>query len=66
MGIKDALKDLENSIKEIPLLPEKSDKLRKVRKEIEEKFKKNIKKGKITKGKHGGLAKRGYGIARRG
>mgnify|MGYP003670017122 FL=1 len=38
MGIKDALKDLENSIKEIPLLPNKSDKLRKVRKEIEEKF----------------------------
>ena len=44
MGIKDALKDLENSIKEIPLLPNKSDKLRKVRKEIEEKFPKNVKK----------------------
>ena len=60
MGIKDALKDLENSIKEIPLLANKSDKLRKVRKEIEEKFPKNVKK-KIKKFASGGAATRGYG-----
>jgi hypothetical protein len=61
MGIKDALKDLENSIKEIPLLPNKSDKLRKVRKEIEEKFPKKDVKKRIKRFASGGAATRGYG-----
>ena len=61
MGIRDALKDLENSIKEIPLLPNKSEKLRKVRKEIEEKFPKNGVKKRIKSFASGGAATRGYG-----
>tara|TARA_R100001509_G_C4746391_1_gene174877 strand:+ start:325 stop:522 length:198 start_codon:yes stop_codon:yes gene_type:complete len=61
MGIRDALKDLENSIKEIPLLPNKSEKLRKVRKEIEEKFPKKGVKKRIKRFASGGAATRGYG-----
>ena len=38
MGLKETLKKLEQEVKEIPLLPKQSEKLRKTRKEIEEKF----------------------------
>ena len=60
MGLKETLKKLEQEVQEIPLLPKQSDKLRKTRKEIEEKFASILNKDKdkkITK-KRGGMIKK--------
>lgn len=50
MGIKDALKKLEDSVKEIPLLPEKSTKLRDENKRLIKLFSKYLKPKKKANG----------------
>lgn len=50
MGIKDALKKLEDSVKEIPLLPEKSTKLRDENKRLIKLFSKYLKPKKKADG----------------
>jgi|TARA_R100001510_G_scaffold48070_1_gene45651 hypothetical protein len=58
MGLKETLKKLEQEVKEIPLLPKQSEKLRKTRKEIEEKFASVLNKDKKIKKKRGGMVKK--------
>ena len=58
MGLKETLKKLEQEVKEIPLLPKQSEKLRKTRKEIEEKFASVLNKDKKIKKKRGGMIRK--------